>query len=136
MYDFAVDPKTGDWVFSSNRDIQGVEGNDVVKQRILNRLRIVRGSWDLDPTNGMLGSRLDTLFRIPRQRAVMEAHLMVEEALAPMSDVNVTKVTVEEEGLGGLRLKIEYEIISSDDFLPASDRLNESLTVDLPVVRG
>lgn len=136
MYDFAIDINTGDWVFSGNRDIQGVQGNQVVAQRIYTRLSIVRGTWHLDPTNGSLGSRLETLFRIPRQRALLEARLMVEEALASMDDVNLTNVTIEEEGLGGLRLKIDYEVTQSDDFLPASDRLNESLTIDLPVVRG
>lgn len=136
MYDFAIDINTGDWVFSGNRDIQGVQGNQVVAQRIHTRLSIVRGTWHLDPTNGSLGSRLETLFRIPRQRALLEARLMVEEAVASMDDVNLTNVTIEEEGLGGLRLKIDYEVTQSDDFLPASDRLNESLTIDLPVVRG
>lgn len=131
-YDFAVDPKTGDWLFSANRDIQGVEGEMVVAMRIRNRLRIARGTWHLDPTNGALGSRLETLFRLPRQRALNEARLMVEEALAPMDDINLTNVVVTELGVSGMKLAIDYEIIHGDDFVPASDRLNETLTFELP----
>lgn len=132
-YDFATDPLTGDWLFSGNRDVQGVEGEQVVAQRIRHRLRIVRGSWALDPSDGALGSRLEQMLRLPRQRAILEARIMVEEALSPMDDVTVTDVQVVEQGTTTLKLTILYQIIQGDDFVPDTDRLNETLTIELPV---
>lgn len=133
-YDFAIDTKTGDWLFSANRDIQGVEGDQVIQNRIINRLRIERGTWPLDPTDGALGSRLRSLTRVSRARALKEARLYVEEALAPMSDdISVTDVVVEEQGVSAIKLTISYDIIRSEDFVPATDRLSETLAVELPV---
>lgn len=132
-YDLALDPVTGDWLFSGNRDFQGVEGEQVIAQRIRNRLRIVRRAWQLDPSDGALGSRLEEAFRLPRGRLMRELRLMVDEALAPMSDdIEVTGVVVTEEGLGGMKIKIDYTIRSSDAGVPVENREGESLTFELP----
>lgn len=107
MFDIAINHKTGDWVFAANADFQGVSGLDVVQQRILTRLRMVRG-WELDPTNGTLGSRLTADLRLPRGRAVRELPLAVREALAPMDDISVQDVVVTQESRNSIRLHINY----------------------------
>jgi phage gp46-like protein len=133
-YDLAIDPVTGDWLFSGNRDFQGVEGEQVIAQRIRTRLRIVRRAWALDPSDGALGSRLEEAVRLPRGRVLRELRLMVDEALAPMSDdIELTDVVVEEEGIGGVKMRIDYTIRSSDAGVPVEDRMGESLTFELPI---
>lgn len=131
MYDIAVDHKTGDWVFAANADFQGVSGDQVVEQRILTRLRIIRG-WELDPTNGALGSSLRNDLRLQRGRARRELPLAVREALTPMDDVRVQEVVVtdDEDDLGALRLRIEYQII--DPFNEVSvERQSNALVLEI-----
>ncbi len=94
-YDIAIDLATGDFIFSPSNDIAGVQGDQLLIQRVHVRLMIERGSFPYDPSDGLLGSRLRTLLRVPTQRALREAQLMIEEALAPMTDITVTNVSVE-----------------------------------------
>jgi hypothetical protein len=131
-YDIATDPKTGDWLFSANRDIQHVEGEDVVSQRLRHRLKIVRGAWILDPSDGALGSRIEQAFRLPRGRVIREMPLIVQEALAPMSDdIDLQTVEVEEVTPTQIRVRIDYAITSGDDLVPAEERLSEIINFEL-----
>lgn len=131
-YDIATDPKTGDWLFSANRDIQHIEGADVIAQRIRHRLKIVRDAWPLDPSEGALGSRLEQVFRLPRGRIVREIPLIVQEALAPMSDeIDVTTVEVEDVTVTSIRVRIDYAITSGDDLVPIEERLSETINFEL-----
>lgn len=132
-WDIALDTKTGDWLFAPNLDFQSVEGELVVKQRVMTRIKIVRGAWPLDPTDGALGSRLEPALRIPipRARLLRELPLMIEEALEPMDDVQVTNVSMVEEGTQSVNVTVEYEIIEEDDTRPLEERASESLTFEL-----
>lgn len=131
-WDIALDPATGDWLFGANLDWQAVRGDQVVKQRIMNRLKIRRG-WINDPTNGTLGSRLLEAARLPRERAIRELPLMVEEALAPMRDVEILNVAVEEFLVDSVRLNIEYIIVN--EFEPSLTELRASdvATISIPI---
>ena len=132
-YDFATDPVTGDWVFSANRDIQGVEGEQVIAQRIRHRLRIIRRAWELDPSDGSLGSRLHETLRLPRQRVLLEMRLIVDEALAPMSeDIELVDVRATETGTGGVKVEIDYVVTDDESLIPFSQRTLETLTLELP----
>ncbi len=133
MWDIATDPVTGDWVFSANRDIQHVEGDQVIAQRIRHRLRIARRAWELDPSDGALGSRLEEALRLPRGRVIREMRLMVDEALAPMSDdIEIIDVRAIETGLGGLKVEIDYVVTEDDTIIPFEERLLNTLTYELP----
>lgn len=129
--DIATHPTTGDWLFSANRDMQVVKGSQVVQQRIRNRLKIVRGTWALDPTNGALGSRLDSILRIPRGRALQEIKLMVSEALSPMEDVEIIDIQTQ-EGVRSITVNIDYVIVEPGLVVSPEDRLRETLTIELP----
>lgn len=107
MYDFALHPETGDWLFAANADIQGVSGEQVIEQRIRTRLRISQ-PWDLDPTNGTLGSSIREMARLQRGRIVRELPLAIKEALAPMTDIQIQDVAVSEYGDTAVLVEIEY----------------------------
>lgn len=132
MYDVAINHKTGDWVFSANADIQGVIGEQVVQQRILTRLRIARG-WELDPTNGTLGSRLRGDLRLPKGRAMRELPLAVREALAPMDDITVQDVTVTEESPTSLRVTVQYLTIEPTGESFQTERLASSVVFEVGI---
>lgn len=132
-YDFAIDSKTGDWLFTGSRDIQGVAGDQVVQQRIITRLKIIRGSWPLDPTNGLLGSRLSDALHLPRQRAFNEIQLWVEEALSPMRDVSLIEVFADEVAADSRAMKvtIKYQILNVDNIDLGDLQAAESVTFEL-----
>lgn len=133
--DLAFDPNTGDLVLSPNVDIQFVLGDQVVAQRIRNRVRIERG-WDYDPTDGTLGSRVMSGVRMNMARATTEIPLLVKEALAPMTDVNVVSVEAEpsQDDSHQLLVHIKYEVIDQSDVMPAAqEAVEEQITVQLSV---
>jgi phage gp46-like protein len=91
-FDLAIDYTTGDLLNAPNFDIQGRTGPDVYEQRIRIRLKIQRGTWELDPTGGELGSRLHELTRVQSARALVEIEQYVREALEPMRDITVRDI--------------------------------------------
>lgn len=130
-WDIATDPNTGDWLFSANRDLQAAVETQVVAQRIRNRLRIVRGSWPLDPSDGALGSDLAVSLHSERGRAIREAPLAVREALAPMDDISILNVSVE-EGARSLTIVLEYVVTQEEDFNSMAERVSETLLFEIP----
>jgi hypothetical protein len=133
-FDIAVDFKRGgDLVFTPNLDYQGVRGEQVVAQRIMLRLMVERG-WIGDPTDA-LGSRLRDALHLPRERALQELRLYVEEALAPMNDVTIMDVEIEqdENDARSVRVILSYAVIEPGE-QPALDiQVQERLTIDIPV---
>jgi len=92
-WDFALDGETGDWVFGPDRDYLSVTGNAILRQNILTRLKIPRGSFIYDEI-GSLGSRLYDALRMTRDDAISEIPGIVREALAPMNEIVVSDVQV------------------------------------------
>lgn len=128
--DLAFDFKVGDLAIAPNKDLDRKTGADLVEQRIRVRLKIIQGSWLLDPTGGSLGSRLTDALRLPMFRATTEIPLMVQEALEPMDDISVTNVVVEpdEDDSSSVSLTIYYSILD-DSGLTTSEELTTSLTI-------
>src|SRR5450759_461426 len=93
--DLAIDPATGDLLFGPNLDFQTVTEDAVTAQRARVRLRIEQG-WLNDPSGGLLGSRLRAALHLPRSRLLLETSAFIEEALAPMDDIEIVSVTVNE----------------------------------------
>lgn len=94
--DFALNPRTGDWVLTGNMDYQNVSGVALVSQRITVRLKIDRGKFIYDRT-GTLGSRLRSAgTRQQRDRVLNELKLYVEEALEPMNDIEIKDIQIDQ----------------------------------------
>lgn len=133
MFDILLHRETGDWMFSPNLDLRSVKlDEDVVGQRIWTRLRIGRG-WINDPTNGMLGSRLRSLgTRIPRNRALIEIPLYIEEALAPMPDVRILDITLTERPDGkSIWAHITYAVTDPGDPRSLTAQVSQALNVEI-----
>jgi hypothetical protein len=128
--DLAFDFVTGDLAIAPNNDLDRKTGADLVDQRIRTRLKIQQGTWLLDPTGGTLGSRLVDALRLPLDRALTEIPLMVDEALEPMSDINVTSVDVvpDPDDSSAVTMTIYY-IILDDSGQTTEEQLTTSVTI-------
>lgn len=113
MFDIAL-ADTGDWLFTANRDIAGASGENVIRQRMITRLRIPRGVVRGNPT---MGSRLHEAHGYNESRAIREIPALVQDALAPMTDISVIEVEVvprtEETPL---QVRVEYAHALATDF--------------------
>lgn len=89
--DFAMTDH-GDWLFNSSGDLQAIEGAGLIRQRIVTRLKIPRGTWIFDDT-GNLGSDLALAVNQPTiEKAAEAAKGHIGKALMPMYDVNVIDI--------------------------------------------
>lgn len=133
MIDAAIDKDTGDWLFSAIRDLQTVEGDNLVEQRVRTRLLIEQG-WELDPTDGTLGSRLTSVLHLPRDQALTQIDMMVREALLPMEDIIIQSIQYEEDEDDPrvVRIKLQYAAVAEPP-TPQSEIQSETLQVELPV---
>lgn len=128
-FDLAIDYNTGDLLQAPNHDIQGRTGQDVYEQRIRIRLKIQRGTWALDPTNGELGSRLLELARVSSARAVADVEQYVREALEPMRDINVRDVTAKISPVSPKAITLD---ITYQPRLLAEDSTLQSVSMTIP----
>jgi hypothetical protein len=128
--DLAFNFKVGDLAVAPNKDLDRKTGADLVEQRIRVRLKIVQGSWLLDPTGGSLGSRLVDALRLPMFRAETEIPLIVQEALEPMDDISVTNVvaTPNKDDSSSVDLTIYYSILD-DSGQTTEEQLTTSVTI-------
>jgi hypothetical protein len=82
-----------DLEFSPSMDIALTSGEDLIEQRILLRLIMMRG-WIYD-TTGELGSNLWTGLAKPTVQTAQEIPALVLEALSPMeAEISIDDVTV------------------------------------------
>jgi phage gp46-like protein len=98
-----------DLEFSPSADIVIVGGDELVHQRIMVRLIMMRG-WIYDST-GDLGSNLYGILSDTAERAIQDIPALVLEALAPMNDeitVMDVLVTNVNEASGSLQVIVEY----------------------------
>lgn len=108
-FDLAIDYGTGDLIAAPNNDLAGRTGPETIQQRIRVRLRIHRGEWLLDPTEGTLGSDLHKTLRMPIGRAVAEVEAAIMHALEPMDDIDVVGVRVTQSAGNARELQIEIQ---------------------------
>lgn len=129
--DLAIDPNTRDLVISPRSDFSLRTGTEVVKQRILTRLRIPAGEWHLDPTRGTLGSRMKDLMRMPAFQVVTDAPRVIREALEPMEDLIVHDVecAIDPKNARKLNLMLTYSVVE-----PSGETGEEqTLTTNIPI---
>lgn len=129
--DLAIDFNSGDLLIAPNNGIEVRTGQATVDQRMRVRLKVFAGSWELDPTGTLLGSRLHEAKRLPVWRAIVEVGLMVREALEPMDDVDVQDVIVTQnpQDAKSVDFTVVYSMVGEGDV--ADDRtFSDSLTIE------
>lgn len=134
-WDIAFHPGTGDWLFNARRDFTSVSGPDQIEQRIHTRIRIHLGEWIYDKKR-TLGSQLNSALRMPRNRVLGEIPLMLQQALAPMQDVDILSIEVEEPdpNLREVRVHVHFRAKASESISPAALVSNDNVTfVDVPI---
>lgn len=92
-YDLEIDGTTGDLVFAPSRDLAGVSGSALTKQRILIRCKVPRATWLYD-SDGTFGSDLYKISNAPGPSQLAQAPALVHEALMPMDDIKIDDVQV------------------------------------------
>jgi hypothetical protein len=132
MWDFGTDPVTGDWLFGANRDLAGVDGVSLDRQRIRTRLKVTRGTFHYDLT-GLLGSRLHVAQRLGIERAEREIPLLIREALEPMDDIEVRDIAVKrnENDPNQLMVELKYGHISGVSELALTEDETDEFSVTL-----
>jgi hypothetical protein len=112
-WDLAIS-QHGDLVFSGGRDWQFVDGEQLMNQRIINRLRIKRGSWIFN-RDSTLGSDLDSVLGRASSQQLDNIPHLVSDALDPIKDeINVQSVNVTTDELGTVFVILSYSLIVPD----------------------
>lgn len=129
--DLALDFVRHDLMVAPNKDIEMRQGQATIEQRIRVRLMVIAGAWELDPTQGQLGSHLYDATRLPLWRAEQEIPLLTKEALAPMTDIRVNEVQVQPDpnDSSALTLTIFY-VFRDDEEFGASDVQTTEFTLE------
>lgn len=89
--DLRIDFQNRDLTLSPVSDLAIAQGDDLVRQRVLIRLIVERGTFEYDPT-GTLGSRIMLLARATGINVFQAVDQAVREALEPMADIRVVAV--------------------------------------------
>jgi len=112
MWDIAITDH-GDLIFAAGKDLEYVEGTQLYNQRIINRLRIRRGSWIFN-RDSSLGSDLDSMMGRPQTQQVANVTNLVANALAPMDEeIDIQDIQVTPE-VRGVQVMISYSLIIPD----------------------
>lgn len=127
-WDIRQDLETGDWLFDSRRDLQSVEAENLVQQRIHVRLMVERGEFIYD-NSGALGSRLRSVLGMGLPRGGPALEMLIREALEPMDDISISDIRVFSYGDGTgkvtdprvLLAQVKYNVI----FTLSSDVIGE-----------
>lgn len=101
--------RDGDYVTDEGGHFRQVEGSDELLQRVLWKLSIPRGSFPLLPD---LGSRLHELGRSKQAQHSALARQYVTEALSTEPDLEVTGVTLNQDGTMAVALQWKGESLS------------------------
>jgi phage baseplate assembly protein W len=100
----------GDLIFAGNRDLEYVDGDQLVNQRIINRLRIKRGSWIFN-RDSSLGSDLDTMLGKSFEHQLDNIPSLVSTALEPMNEEIEIKSLDVSTTVHGVTIIISYSRI-------------------------
>lgn len=131
-WDFRLDRETGDWVFDGNRDMMGVDSDELIRQRIYIRMRIPRGSFIYD-TEKVLGSRAYSALRFSTERNLRDLPTIVEEALEGMDDISVTSIEVEADE-NDKRMDVVIHYVHADTSVPLPLEVRQkAIVISLPL---
>ncbi len=110
--DYQIDKR--DLVKKGLGDVKMVMGQEAVKQRLLLRLTIEKGTFIYDES---LGSHLKELHRAKPQQVNALADLYVREALAVEKDITVEQVALQWRSRKSILLTVYYQWRGMEDFL-------------------
>lgn len=128
-WDFILDRKTGDWVFDGNTDSMGVDGDELIRQRIFIRMKIPRGTFIYD-TNKTLGSRAYQALRFSSERNIRDLPSIVFEALEEMTDISISNVDVTaDEETQSARVTVHYKNIVLPGEAALPDAISERASI-------
>lgn len=125
--DLMVDQSMLDLISSPSGDFLLVSDLSEIEQRMRLHLRIVRGSYALQPT---IGSTLTSLTRQPITVAVTQVPLVVKEALSRMEEIQVQDVaaSVSAEDPRKIEFTVVYAVVD-DGVAGESAIFNDSIVV-------
>lgn len=113
MWDLAIDESSRDIVFTPSRDLLGVSGDELNRQRIQTRCKIRKGSFIYGRAD--LGSNLHKISRYDIDRQLREAAPVVQEALTPMDDIRITSITPSVTDGNQLFINVKYQPVVTGD---------------------
>src|SRR5918999_4163434 len=121
--DFAIDPASGDFIFTAGRDLMLITGYEQIAQRIRTRLRVPIGNYVSD-SNVEIGSDLHSLVRRYPSQVTEEIPAMVEESLAQMEDIDVLGIEIkfsEDSRVVTAVINFQPVILEEDVFTPLDE---------------
>jgi hypothetical protein len=138
--DIAID-NNGDLVFSANRDLATVTDIETVEQRIRMRLLLPLGTFSHDDED-MLGSDIYTALRFTEKDEQLfdDLALRIQEALAPMSDIQVIDVQMQVTDHRVLEIQVVYqmtpEVEEAGESIGDVETEAQILTLEIPTGEG
>jgi hypothetical protein len=130
MFDVAIS-SDGDLIISGNRDLAGIDGTNLIEQRMRLRCRIPRGEWVYDDDR-RLGSKLHTILGSDPAKAIPEIQVFINEALRGMEDATIQEIQVNQEGRQ-LTAIIAYEPVVPSDEIKTIEEDFEQLFAEITV---
>jgi hypothetical protein len=132
-YDIALS-ENFDLVVTGSRDLAGIDGDDLIAQRIKTRLRIERGSWVLDDV-GSLGSDIHQYFGSPSDKFTQVLPTLIRQALAEMDDIEIVDIVVTQQTTHQVLASIFFRRVEDTDIISA-DALGEQTVQEATVLIG
>jgi hypothetical protein len=132
-YDIALS-ENFDLVVTGSRDLAGIDGDDLIAQRIKTRLRIERASWVLDDV-GSLGSDIHQYFGSPSDKFIQVLPTLIRQALAEMDDIEIVDIVVTPQTTHQVLASIFFRHVEDTDIISA-DALGEQTVQEATVLIG
>jgi len=130
IWDLAISSH-GDLIFAPGKDLEYVEGTQLINQRIINRLRIKRGSWIFN-RDSSLGSDLDSTMGRPQEQQLANIPHLISEALIPMEEeIDVQDIQIFPD-VRGFSAAIQYSLVQPD--IPPDISGQDTVTLLIPVL--
>jgi hypothetical protein len=130
MFDLAIS-SSGDLIIAGNRDLIGIDGTNLIEQRMRLRCKIPRGSWVYDD-NQRLGSSLHTILGSNPNRVLPQIAVFVNEALRGMEETQVLDVDLKQEGKQ-ITAIVTYEPIVPPDEVKTTDEGFEKIQTEIVI---
>jgi hypothetical protein len=132
-YDIALS-ENFDLIVTASRDLAGIDGDDLIAQRIKTRLRIERASWVLDDV-GSLGSDIHQYFGSPSDKFIQVLPTLIRQALAEMDDIEIVDIIVTPQTTHQVLASIFFRRVEDTDVVSA-DALGEQTVQEANVLIG
>lgn len=127
-FDLAISDH-GDLIVTGHHDLAGKSGTDLIEQRMMIRLKLMRGSWIYDDDK-TLGSDLHNLTGVPLDKAAATIPAYAREALRAIDDISIQDIQVTISGHNAI-LVVFYRVSDVN-----ADTAPQQFQMMLPVAGG